>query len=138
MWRTAACRCALLYALWGLGFLICFVFSPSLCFSFATSRLMWETAACSCVLLPAVMNTHPRLGQAELRLSGVERRTPWLQVLEFLTNVLAKFPAALLDTRFSFFLLPLATRLASEPSAVARGRLAAAVATLLTLSLIHI
>jgi U3 small nucleolar RNA-associated protein 20 len=52
-------------------------------------------------------------------------------VLEFLANVFAKFPPALLDARLHFFLLPLSARLPSEESSKCRGKIADTLTVLL-------
>lgn len=65
-----------------------------------------------------------------------ERWATWtrpveVQALELLEKVLTKFPAPLVDARFAFFFLPLAARLAGEPSQACRRAVATALSALL-------
>ena len=65
-----------------------------------------------------------------------ERWAKWtgpveVQALELLEKVLTKFPAPLVDARFAFFFLPLAARLAGEPSQACRRAVATALSALL-------
>lgn len=54
-----------------------------------------------------------------------------MQVLEFLQNVVHKFPAAVVSVRCAFFFLPLVARLVNDESPKARAQVAATLTALL-------